>query len=112
MRNQTANTVGMLGQQQAGLYGQGAQVGAQQAAQQDIQTQRTLQLLGGLLGLRQQMTAGLPITQTPNIKQALGSALGGGGAIASIMGKGGGAGGGGAGGTLGVDSIPTIPGLA
>src|SRR5207302_6024052 len=76
-RNQTAQTIGMLGQQQAGLYNQGAQVGAQQASQQDLQTQRTLQLLGGLLGLRQQMTAYLPITQTPNMKQPLASALGG-----------------------------------
>src|SRR2546430_15849568 len=81
----------MLGQQQAGVYGQGAQVGAQQAGQQDIQTQRTLQLLGGLLGLRQQMTAGLPIVQTPNMKQALGGALGGGGQLAGAPGEGGGA---------------------
>src|SRR5207302_99352 len=86
-RNQTAQTIGMLGQQQAGLYNQGAQVGAQQASQQDLQTQRTLQLLGGPLGPRQQMTAGLPIVQTPNLKQALGGALGGGSQPAGALGK-------------------------
>src|SRR5205823_9104094 len=89
-RSQTAQTIGMLGQQQANIFGQGAQTGAQQAGQADLQTQRTLQLLGGLLGLRQQMTAGLPITQTPNTKQTLGSALGGGSMLAGALGGSGG----------------------
>src|SRR2546422_11303306 len=68
MRTQTAGAMGALNQQ-------GIVMGQQQAQQGDVQTQRVLQLLGGLLGLRQQATMELPITQTPNTAQAAGGGL-------------------------------------
>jgi len=68
MRTQTAGAMGALNQQGFGM-------GQAQAQQGDVQTQRILQLLGGLLGLRQQATMELPITQTPNAAQAGGGAL-------------------------------------
>lgn len=74
MANQAAQTAGMLGNQVGNLFGQGFGIGQQQAQQTDVETQRRLQLLGGLLGLGQQATMGLPITQTPNWMQSLGGA--------------------------------------
>ena len=90
LRTQTAQTMGALNQ-----WGFG--IGSQQAAQGDIGLQRLLNLFGGLLGQRQQATMELPITQQPNIWQALGGQTG---QMASILpflggmgGPGGGAGG-------------------
>lgn len=89
MRNQTAQTIGMLGGQQAGIFGQGYGIGQQQAQQGDINLQRLLNLFGGLFGSRQQFTAGLPITQTPTTAQNIGSAIGGIGQLLPFFGGGG-----------------------
>src|SRR2546426_4124025 len=86
MRTQTAQTMGALNQQGIGM-------GQQQAQQADVQTQRVLQLLGGLLGLRQQQTMELPITQRPNTMQTLGGVATNMGSILPFLGGGGGMGG-------------------
>ena len=103
MANQAAQTTGMLGQEVMGNFGQAFGVGQQQAQQGDIGLQRMLQLFGGLLGLRQQATMGLPITQTPNFLQSFGGAGMGLSALLPFLGGAGGRGGGGAG-SFGVDS--------
>lgn len=96
LANQAAGTAGMLGNELAGQFGQGFGIGTQQAQQGDVGLQRALQLWGGLLGLRQQATMGLPITQTPNALQSIGGAglglagllpfLGGGGGLDQFQG--------------------------
>src|SRR2546428_2687225 len=91
MRTQTAGAMGALNQQGFGM-------GQQQAQQADVQTQRVLQLLGGLLGLRQQATMELPITQTPNTAQAVGGGLSNIAALLPFLSMLGGSGGGGGGG--------------
>lgn len=75
LRNQAAGTLGALGQSQANVLGQGYGVGQAQANQGDIGLQRMLSLFGGLLGLRQQSTQDVPITQTPNWMQSLGGGI-------------------------------------
>lgn len=78
MRTQTAQTLGMLAQQSADapfqrmLGGLGA--GSQLAQQSDLETQRRLQLLVGLLGQGTGATLGLPVTQAPNLGQTIGQA--------------------------------------
>src|SRR5256712_1225020 len=91
MRTQTAGAMGALNQQGFGM-------GQAQAQQGDVQTQRVLQLLGGLLGLRQQATMELPITQTPNTAQAAGGGLSNIAALLPFLSMLGGSGGGGGGG--------------
>jgi len=98
LRNQTAQTLGML----SGQAGQadfsrllgGFGVGQQQAQQADIGTQRLLQLLQGVLGTAQQTAFNLPITQGQNLPSAIGQ---GGFGIAQLLallqGQGGGGGG-------------------
>lgn len=89
MRNQTASTIGMLGQQQGNIYGQGYGVGQAQAQQGDIGLQRLLNLFGGLFGSRQQMVGGLPITQAPPFGQQLGQYAGGLASLLPFLGGGG-----------------------
>jgi len=90
MRNQVAQTLGLLsggaGQANRGLAGQAFGVGQQQAQQMDIETQRRLQILMQLLGVGQQTSFNLPISQNPSpFQQVAGLAgsflpfLGGGG---------------------------------
>lgn len=67
-RNQAAQTLGVLSQSAgqgpfARLLG-ASEVGGQQAAQGDIQTQRVLQLLMNLLGTGQQASFNVPTTQS------------------------------------------------
>jgi hypothetical protein len=93
LRNQTAGTIGMLGQQQGNLFGQGFGIGQAQAQQGDIGLQRLLNLFGGLFGARQQMVAGLPITQQPTFGQTLGQNLSGLGMLLPFLGGGGSPGG-------------------
>lgn len=89
LRNQTAGTIGMLGQgagaANRALAGQGFQVGTAEAGQQDIETQRRLQVLMGLLGAGQQAAFNVPI-QAPG--GGLGGILGGigGMALGSVLG--------------------------
>lgn len=108
MRNQVAQTLGLLGQgagqAQRGLAGQAFGIGQQQAQQGDIETQRRLQILMQLLGVGQQTAFNVPIQQSPGFFQQLlgvaaplaGFALGGplGGAIGGAVGGAAGGGGG------------------
>lgn len=79
-RESAAQTLGMLSsaagqnpfQRLAGAFG----VGQQQAGQQDIETQRRLQLLMSLLGVGQQTAFNVPITQGSSFLDTLGQ-LGG-----------------------------------
>lgn len=89
MRNQVAQTLGLLsqgaGQANRGLAGQAFGVGQQQAGQADIETQRRLQILMQLLGVGQQSAFNVPIQQGG---QGLGGILGqlGLGALGSFLG--------------------------
>lgn len=71
LRNQTANTLGLLsqgaGNANRGLAGQAFQTGQQQAGQADIETQRRLQILMNLLGVAQQGSFNVPTTQDPGL---------------------------------------------
>jgi hypothetical protein len=64
MRNQVANTIGLLsqgaGQANRGLAGQAFGIGQQQAQQGDLETQRRLQILMQLLGAGQQASFNVP----------------------------------------------------
>jgi len=75
MRNQVAQTLGLLGQgagqAQRGLAGQAFGIGQQQAQQGDIETQRRLQILMQLLGVGQQTAFNVPIQQSPGFLQQL-----------------------------------------
>ena len=75
MRNQVAQTLGLLGQgagqAQRGLAGQAFGIGQQQAQQGDIETQRRLQILMQLLGVGQQTAFNLPVVQQPSYLQQL-----------------------------------------
>lgn len=85
LRNQVAQTLGLLGQgagqANRGLAGQAFGIGQQQAGQADIETQRRLQILMQLLGVGQQTAFNVPIQQSPGFLQQL---LGGIGSIAGI----------------------------
>jgi hypothetical protein len=67
LRNQVAQTLGLLGQgagqAERGLAGQAFGIGQQQAGQADIETQRRLQILMQLLGVGQQTAFNVPIQQ-------------------------------------------------
>jgi len=100
MRNQVANTIGLLsggaGQANRGLAGQAFTMGQQQAGQADLETQRRLQILMQLLGVGQQTAFNVPIQQNPGLfQQILGGVatiggLGGFGPIGKLLGLGGG----------------------
>jgi hypothetical protein len=77
-RNQAAQTLGMLGQNanaaNMGNLLQGYGVGQNQALQAAQGPNTYAALLSGLLGMRQQMVGGLPITTTPGLGQQIGQA--------------------------------------
>jgi hypothetical protein len=72
LANQAAGTAAQLGNAKFGQLAGGFGIGQQQAQQSDVQTQRLLQLLGGALGLNQQLVGGLPITTTPSLGEQFG----------------------------------------
>jgi hypothetical protein len=75
-RDQAAQTLGMLassaGQNPFQRLMGGFGVGQQEAGQQDIETQRRLQLLMQLLGVGQQTAFNVPITQGPSFLDTVG----------------------------------------
>lgn len=80
LRNQVAQTIGLLGQgageANRGLATQAFGVGQQQAQQGDIETQRRLQILMQLLGVGQQAAFNVPIQQSPSFLQQLAPFIG------------------------------------
>lgn len=93
LRNQVAQTLGLLGQGAGGanraLAGQAFGMGQQQAGQADLETQRRLQILMQMLGVGQQTAFNVPIQQSPGFFQQL---LGAAGTILPFIGGGAGAG--------------------
>lgn len=80
LRNQVAQTIGLLGQgagqANRGLATQAFGVGQQQAQQGDLETQRRIQVLMQLLGAGQQAAFNVPIQQNQGLFQQLAPLLG------------------------------------